>query len=366
MDFEIREVPTSKAVSAQPSWLFHGAAEVGAASHRLLYGYDDLAYNATDLAARYANQHQTRSVMQAALAVGVEGDPAGVLGIAMVRMPLRDNTHRAHVNVEVHPEVRRRGVGTALWAAAERVVTKAGRGLVVTFTSHAREPRADEAGALGAPTGSGRLPGLDAGARFALGRGFTLAQVERHSVEAVPVAEELLARLGEEAGARAAGEYELVHWIDRAPDALVDGMCALQVAMSSGMPHGELEVHTEMWDAERWRDAEADALSAGRVGSVVAAVHRRSGEVAGYTKVRVMRERPEVGFQEDTIVLRRHRGRRLGLWLKVENLRQLAVGFPDLRRIHTFNAEENSHMLDINEALGFEAAGVDGAWQLRL
>lgn len=201
---------------------------------------------------------------------------------------------------------------------------------------------------------------------FAVGRGFVLEQVERHSMERVPVAADVLERFGDEAAAIGSPEYELVRWVDRSPDELVPGLCALQVAMSTDMPHGELAFEVETWDEARLRDAEAENVAAGRRSCQVAAVHRASGEVVGYTEVQVMAERPEVGFQENTIVLRAHRGHRLGMWLKVANLGRLAEEFPALRRIHTWNAEENGPMLDINVALGFEPAGVEGMWQLRL
>lgn len=36
---------------------------------------------------------------------------------------------------------------------------------------------------------------------------------------------------------------------------------------------------------------------------------------------------------------------------------------PQLKRIHTWNAGENSYMLAINVAMGFFPASVEGAWQ---
>ena len=37
--------------------------------------------------------------------------------------------------------------------------------------------------------------------------------------------------------------------------------------------------------------------------------------------------------------------------------------YPAAQRIHTWNAAENGYMLAINEALGFRAAAIEGAWQ---
>jgi len=62
-------------------------------------------------------------------------------------------------------------------------------------------------------------------------------------------------------------------------------------------------------------------------------------------------------------VLREHRGHSLGMLLKVANLKHLervSAGHPS---IITFNAEENSHMLAVNDALGFEAVGLESAWR---
>jgi hypothetical protein len=70
--------------------------------------------------------------------------------------------------------------------------------------------------------------------------------------------------------------------------------------------------------------------------------------------------------QGDTIVLREHRGHRLGMLLKLANLdhlQRLAPGHPS---VTTYNAEENRHMLSVNEDVGFVAWGYEGAWQKEL
>lgn len=52
--------------------------------------------------------------------------------------------------------------------------------------------------------------------------------------------------------------------------------------------------------------------------------------------------------------------------VEAANLRRLVVERPWVRRIHTDNAEENAHMLAINEALGFRRVAVTASWQRML
>jgi hypothetical protein len=65
-------------------------------------------------------------------------------------------------------------------------------------------------------------------------------------------------------------------------------------------------------------------------------------------------------------VLGPHRGHRLGLLLKVANLLRLHEREPRIDRIITWNATSNSHMLDINRAMGFELLDEWNTWQFPL
>ena len=67
--------------------------------------------------------------------------------------------------------------------------------------------------------------------------------------------------------------------------------------------------------------------------------------------------------QQDTLVLKEHRGHRLGMLLKLSNLQYLAETHPGHPAVTTFNAEENRPMLGVNEAIGFVPAGYGGGWK---
>jgi hypothetical protein len=69
------------------------------------------------------------------------------------------------------------------------------------------------------------------------------------------------------------------------------------------------------------------------------------------------------GQQGTTVVRGEDRGHRLGLLLKVANLEALDQRFPGRPSVVTWNAEENHHMLRVNEAIGFVPMGYDGAWR---
>jgi RimJ/RimL family protein N-acetyltransferase len=84
----------------------------------------------------------------------------------------------------------------------------------------------------------------------------------------------------------------------------------------------------------------------------VVARHRDTGEPAGLTMCDVDEFSPSVAHQEDTSVVRKHRGHRLGLLLKLEMIDWLRHDRPEVTATETWNDVTNHHMIAVNERLG--------------
>jgi len=269
----------------------------------------------------------------------VDGDLVGALRLIL---PVQDNPTVAYVDLAVHPGHRRRGLGTLLLADAERLCRERGRTSLVG--------EVDEPGP-GAP-----------GRAFARAHGWSCDLVETRRDLLLPPDEARLAALEAEARQAARG-YELVTWRDRTPDELVDDRALLERRMTTDAPHGDLPVEEEHWDAARVREYEAVHLDRGR--TVLSAGAVRDGRLVAFTDLQVPRAQPERASQGGTLVLREHRGHRLGALVKAAVLRQLAA-MPEVRRVSTYNAEDNAPMVAVNEALGFVRAGALSSWSRAL
>ncbi|MDF2848317.1 MAG: family N-acetyltransferase, partial [Oerskovia sp.] len=232
-------------------------------------------------------------------------------------------------------------------------------------SAHAPEPPPGP-GALDSPTGSGRVPLDDPGTRFALSRGFALEQVMRQSTITLPPRADVVDPLRDAALASAGDDYRVHLWQDTVPEGWIDDFAVLETRMSTDAPNGGLDLEEDPWDADRVRVASQSFADRGQGYLVAVAEHVPSGRLAAFSMVSYPHDRPEVVIQEDTLVLREHRGHRLGMLVKIAVLDELARVRPSSRRVHTWNAQENRHMLAINEALGFEVASVTAEWQLRL
>ncbi|BCW19977.1 hypothetical protein NtRootA9_26850 [Arthrobacter sp. NtRootA9] len=290
------------------------------------------------------------------------GEPAG---LCSVTLPLRENTATAGIDILVGPAHRRRGLGRAMLDYAEAVARARGRTSLDGFHEVPLDRVGPGTDMLPARSGAGALPLSDPGTAFAAAAGYGLEQVERSSRLDVPVARELLDRLGEEA-ATSAGDYAVVLWHDACPEEYVAGYAALKTRMSTDVPMAGLDWEREEWDPARVRDEEAAWGRSGVQAVVAAAKHRGTGRLVAYT---VLNWRPGVPgsiTQQDTLVAGGHRGHRLGMLVKVANLRQAQERWPSVRSVLTWNASENQHMLSINIALGFKPAGYEGEWQKRL
>lgn len=366
-DWSILEVPVPASLDAPDAWLLRGSVEC---EHAVLlddWGNLDLSRTPHESLVGMRHQEYVRRVRLVAV-TGDDtdpADPARVLGTAVVAMPVADNTHLAFLTLAVRPEARRRGVGSALYDAAVDVTRAAGRTTVMTSTDQRAEP-AEGPGTLTPSTGSGRVRSDDAGVRFALARGFSLEQVARRSVLDVPLDPAFLAEHRAAAQAVAGDEYRVVTWGNRCPDEWVDEFAVLNTRMSTDAPSGGLDLEEDRWDADRIRVYERDLDERGMRFRIAAAEHVPTHTLAAFTAFASPGWTDEFVHQDDTLVLRQHRGRRLGMLVKAANLERLAVEQPGARRIGTWNAEENSYMLAINIALGFHPAGGSGEWQVRL
>jgi GNAT superfamily N-acetyltransferase len=292
----------------------------------------------------------------------VGGMPAG---LCSVTLPLRENTSTAGIDVLVDPAYRRQGLGRALLDYAEGVAVERGRTSLDAYHEVPLELVRADSVMVPARSGAGELPLNDLATAFASAAGYQLEQVERSSRLALPVPADLLAGLEAEASALAV-DYAVTGWDDRCPEDLVHTYADLKARMSVDVPTAGLDWEREDWDAARVREEERTFARSGVQSAVAAALHSRTGELVAYT---VLNWRPGVPAsiaQQDTLVSGEHRGHRLGLLIKIANLRRAQARWPSARAVLTWNASENQHMLAINIALGFKPAGLEGEWQKRL
>lgn len=141
-------------------------------------------------------------------------------------------------------------------------------------------------------------------------------------------------------------------WRDRCPDEYVESFGGALSRVMSLVPQGDLDLEDRDWTVERVRAAEQRRVQVGLATFESAAV-ARGGTVVGLTGVRVSMHDPRVAHIGVTMVLPEHRGHRLGLATKLASHRALRAEVPQCRLVTTSNAEVNTHMNAINEAMGY-------------
>jgi GNAT superfamily N-acetyltransferase len=285
-----------------------------------------------------------------------------IVATAMLRHEGREATPVAWLGVTVHPAWRCQGIGTALAGHVERRASEAGYTTFQVFANHTTigEER------IAPPTGYGDVPLTDPGVRFLLRRGYTLEQVGRISVLDLPVDPELLAFQRAEAEAAAGPDYRAMTWAGSAPHERLDDIALLHSRMFTDAPFAAMERDTTPWDAARVRAEEDTAARSGRILLTAAVEHRPTGLLVAFSQLQIPRDRARPVSQGATLVLEEHRGHRLGRLVKVVNIQELARVSPGSRMIQTDNAEENRHMLRVNDEVGFRAIGYAGMWKRSL
>ncbi|MBA2640321.1 MAG: GNAT family N-acetyltransferase [Nocardioidaceae bacterium] len=281
----------------------------------------------------------------------VAEEAGDVVGIAELELPLRDNLHLAFMYVGVPPEHRRRGIGTAL-AARLRAGAEGGDRRLASAWIPGAQLDGD-----GLPAAFREVPGE----AFARRLGMDLRNTDVHRVLPLPVDGNLLDALAELAAPHH-GDYRIAGYVGPCPDEHVEAYCALKAAMVTEAPLGELEIEPEQWDEQRLREEERELERMGRTRSSVLAL-APDGSVAGFNEL--LHAGHDVGniYNWDTLVLPGHRGHRLGLALKVDNLCRLQRAYDDGRWLHTHNAAQNAPMVAVNDQIGFRPVERVGEWQ---
>lgn len=269
------------------------------------------AYDAWELQATEPSAHAERRWLQ----VVEDGD---VVGTASLELPLSENRDVAWVEVDVVATHRRRGVGRALWQALA-----------------ARAAAADRTRMGGEVT---VVPeGAEVARRFAAAMGAVEQHREDHLVADLPVRP-----------APVDAAYELVAWRGRCPDEHRAAYLAMRNQMNADVPVGDLDLQAAVLDDARLAASE-ERLARSYDVRVAAARRRSDGAWGGYSLLFVPHG-ATYGWQDDTLVMPDHRGRRLGAALKSANYADLP---PEVTLVHTWTAPSNTAMHRTNTAMGF-------------
>lgn len=273
------------------------------------------------------------------------------LGYLDIAMPVLDNTHLANFNLGVHPDERRRGVGSALLRHLEERAAADGRTTVSSWV-----PVPVEGGAPVKPDG----------AHFAVHKGYKASlegATRACDLDAVDDAE--LEQLWKAAWAKAE-DFELVTFTGAPPEELLDGIAYMHARMYTDMPLGDWDLQEAVVDGERILDGERVRRQRGELHLQAVVRHKASGAIAGLTELIVEAGAEEHCCQGDTIVDPEYRGHRLGTILKIANQRAVREWRPKMKYVWTGNAVSNAHMISINEAVGYRLVCHENVYQKKL
>ena len=348
---ELRPLVVPASVEAADAADFVEMVRVRNEIYREISGHDDHRISAEELLPHYQpTPYETR------LAWVVVEDGA-VIGRVGIDLPHEDGSHNAFWLIELLRERWGRGIGSAAYDLVERTAREHGRTVLQSWAEHPAAPGPQ----LAPPTGFGAIP-EDHIARFFVRHGYALEQVERNSAFDLTGSFDEVERLLAEARA-ASTDYRVVQWFAPTPPEFADGYAWMKSRMSTDAPAAALEFDEEKWDAARIAEHDAKYTDAGRTLQVTAAQHIATGALCAFNELVIGRDRTEASHQEDTLVLKEHRGHRLGTLVKCAGLLSWREVAPESRRVITYNAEENRPMLDINEAIGFAPIAYVGAWK---
>jgi len=265
-----------------------------------------------------------------------------VLGQLHVHYPKWENLNQAWFGVVVHPEHRRRGIGSELVKYFEKLAADAGKD---TVGAGAHESAAVEP--------------------FAAKHGYERKAIEvQRRQDLTGLDWDVVQALHDKAVEASAG-YELIRLNAPLPDDMLEDMVAVTASINDA-PTDDLDIEDDVYTAQRLRDYEEAQRKCDMTTYRVIAREKATGRLAGHTVIAVDGERPWIAWQHDTAVSRDHRGHRLGALVKTDMLLWLRTAAPEVASIDTWNAESNDHMIGINEQLNYRIITRDFDYQKKL
>lgn len=254
-----------------------------------------------------------------------------------------ENAHVLNVEINVRPQVRRRGVARELLGLVAAVAEAKGKTLLMGNTNERLPQGAAFCERVGAS------PGLNAHTNR-----LVLADVDSD-----------LVRRWVKEGPERAPEYELVGFDGACPDDLVEAVVDVLDVMNDA-PRDELALEDRKGTVDQFRDLERMNEAQGAERWWLFAKQRETDQLIGLTDVAWNPNQPETVFQGNTGVRPEHRGKAVGKWLKATMLERILAERPTALDIRTGNADSNAAMLAINHQLGFGPYIASTTWQVGL
>jgi GNAT superfamily N-acetyltransferase len=353
MDVTLSEIPIPASLDGSAANDFRAATRVSRDVLTETMGSDELAFAADEVHPKWLDPHVPKRLLVARV--------GGAIVARGVYETIDDpDAPEGWLVVEVLAEYRRRGIGSALLDVIEGMAREEGR---TALQGYQLVSAGWDGDTLAAPTSFGGLPRENAGTAFAVSRGFALEQVERVSRLPLPLEGAALRKRFDTAAQASGSDYRTVLWEGATPEEWLGDIALLAERIVVEAPFAGLDMTEESWDADRVRDEDLRESASPRIRLTAAALHVPSGRLVAYSQLSLPPTHDRSVDQGNTIVLGEHRGHRLGMLVKLANLVALQHAYPGYPSITTYNAEENRHMLSVNEALGFVPIGYEGAWK---